>query len=129
MKAEKARHAAALKDESQPWSLLKNLGKFNEFKQTMNPVRVLTSGPERVTTTPFFTNEKWRMCDRVKRWDEYTDGTPVVVGHYWRIADLRGAQAPKLTGGAPSLFLGCAPDARLGAKDSVFCVDFSIGGS
>ena len=78
-KAEKEQYRAALFDRSTRTPLLANLGKYEALKQTMNPLRVLTSGPERLTTTPFFANGKWRMCDRVTWWDEYTDDTAVVV--------------------------------------------------
>ncbi len=130
-KTEKAQHEAALKDKSRPCPVLQNLGKLDELKQMMNPVRVLTSGPERLTSTPFFANGKWRMCDRVKWWDEYTDETAVVVGHYWRIADLDGEDQDEdgeVSGGKPNLFSGFASDDWVGAKSNVYCVDFSIGG-
>jgi len=29
-----------------------------------------------VAGRPFFASGKWRMLDRVKWWDEYTDDTP-----------------------------------------------------
>ena len=44
----------------------------------------------------------WRMCDRVKWWDEYVDPTPVVFGHYWR----GSAGDEDVSGGKPDLFDG-----------------------
>jgi hypothetical protein len=132
-RTERAQHEAALKDKSRPCPLLRNLGKLDEIKQMMNPVRVLTSGPERLTSASFFANGKWRMCDRVKWWDEYTDETAVVVGHYWRIADLNDEDEEddedvEVSGGKPDLFAGFAHDEWVGARRNVYCVDFSIGG-
>jgi len=109
--------------------LLPNIGKQDELKQTMNPVRVLTSGPERVTDQPFFASGKWRMCDRVKWWNEYTDDVPVIVGHYWRLADHDGEpDEESVSSGKPNLFADHPPHAWVGARQNVFCVDFSIGG-
>jgi hypothetical protein len=127
--AEKEHYRAALFDRSTRPPLLKNLGKYEELKQTMNPVRVLTSGPERLADEPFFANGKWRMCDRVKWWNEYTDDIPVIVGHYWRIADHDGEpDEESVRNGKPNLFADHPPHAWVGAKQNVFCVDFSIGG-
>ncbi len=127
-KAEKEQYRSALFDPSTPVPLLSNLGRSEELKQTMNPVRVITSGPERMTEQPFFTNGKWRMCDRVKWWDEYTEDVPVIVGHYWRIADHDGEPDAAVNGGKPNLFADHLAHAWVGAKQNVFCVDFSIGG-
>jgi hypothetical protein len=49
-----------------------------------NPVRAITSGVERLASAPFWSSGKWRMCDRVKWWNEYEEDIPVIVGHYWR---------------------------------------------
>jgi hypothetical protein len=65
------------------------------------------------------------MCDRLRWWDEYTEDTPVVVGHYWRAA-IAGAPRES-SGGKPDLFDGVAPDEWLGQRRNVFCVDFSVG--
>ncbi len=128
-RAEKQSHAVALTDESTPVPLLTNLGKQDELLQMSNPVRVLTSGPERLADRPFFANGKWRMSDRVRWWDEYTDDTPVVIGHYWRSADGDEENDDgTLSGGKPNLFEGSEPHHWVGARRNVYCVDFSIGG-
>ena len=128
-RVEKDEYKAAIKDSSKVPPLLENLGKYDELKQVMNPVRVLTSGPERLTEQPFFANGKWRMCDRVKWWDEYTDDVPVIVGHYWRIADHDGEpDEESVSSGKPNLFADHPAHAWVGARKNVFCVDFSIGG-
>jgi len=98
----------------------------DERYQMGNPVRVVTSGAERATTSPFWANGKWRMCDRLRWWDGYTHDVPVIVGHYWRTATER--KAPDLSGGKPDLFAGSRHDEWVGARRNVFCVDFSVGG-
>jgi len=123
--AEEAKFASALKTESTPTPLLPNLGKRDEILQMGNPVRVVTSGAERITTQPFWANGEWRMCDRLQWWNEYTGRTPVIVGHYWRIAD---DTSPDVSCGKPSLFHGTRFNEWLGRERNVFCTDFSVGG-
>lgn len=125
---EKHSHARALTDPSRPMTLLANLGMHDELLQMRNPVRVLTSGPERITAEPFWANGKWRMCERVKWWNEYTADTPVIVGHYWRRAEDDSDTSPVPTRGDPNLFADSAPHEWVGPKHNVYCVDFSIGG-
>lgn len=128
-KAQKEQYREALFDANTRPPLLEDLGRYDEIKQTMNPVRVLTSGPERLAKEPFFANGRWRMCDRVTWWDEYTDDVPVIVGHYWRVADHDGdPDKGSVSSGKPNLFAEHAPHAWVGARKNVFCVDFSIGG-
>ncbi|MDY7580090.1 metallophosphoesterase [Herbaspirillum sp. RTI4] len=94
------------------------------IKQMMNPLKVLTSGVERKGEAAFYSSGKWRFTERVQWWDEYTDGIPVVVGHYWRRFDSSDANANK---GGPDLFDGVLPQAWHGVAGNVFCVDFSVG--
>lgn len=123
---EKSAHAPALETESTPVPLLPSLGRRDELLQMGNPVRVVTSGAERATTKPFWANGKWRMCDRVPWWDEYTDAIPVIVGHYWRIAQSGNAQG--VSDGKPNMFESVAFNEWCGAERNVYCVDFSVGG-
>jgi hypothetical protein len=94
--------------------------------QMSNPVRILTSGVERVAERPFFSNGKWRMCDRVRWWDEYTDEACVIIGHYWR--RLQPVAAFGHESSPPEVFGGIAPHDWLGPRRNVFCVDYSVGG-
>jgi hypothetical protein len=103
---------------------LPDVGLYDEKKQTLNPVRRITSGLERATQTPFFATGEWRFCDRVKWWNEYTHDTAVVFGHYWRIA----SQRDDISGGKPDLFAEYAIDQWQGPKRNLYCVDFSVGG-
>jgi hypothetical protein len=107
-----------------PMPLLTATAECEEQRQMGNPVRVATSGVERKATSPFWAEGKWRMCRRVRWWDEYQDDTPVVVGHYWR----RALTAPDGKANTADLFAGTtAPQQWVGRGDKVFCVDFSIG--
>ncbi len=117
-KAELELHKHGLEDPTYAMPLLSALGACEEQRQMLNPVRVLTSGPERATDKQFFSTGKWRFCDRVQWWHEYTADTPVVFGHYWR-----GMQH----GDKPDLFHGTRETDWVGPKRNAYCVDFSVG--
>lgn len=123
---EERTNAFALETKSTPVPLLQSLGRRDELHQMGNPVRVITSGPERIAAAPFWANGKWRMCDRVPWWNEYSDSIPVVIGHYWRIAD--DAEFADVSDGKPNLFEGVRFNEWCGLHRNVFCVDFSVGG-
>lgn len=106
--------------------MLDAVGQLDEERQMLNPVRVLTSGVERRAQRPFFSSGQWRFAERVRWWDEYTDDVPVVVGHYWR--QFEPLDRKSLGKGDPDLFDGISPQAWLGSRGRVFCVDFSVGG-
>jgi hypothetical protein len=123
--AEEATHYTEITDPSAAVPLLEHSGRQDELYQMGNPLRVLTSGPERLTTKPFFAQGKWRMLERVKWWDEYQHATPVIFGHYWRWpapADHGVFGTWKL-----DLFAGASPHEWLGQQRNAFCVDFSVG--
>lgn len=125
-KAEKAHWRHHFNEEATKIPMLEAVAHCDEWRQMLNPVRVLTSGAERRAQTPFFANGQWRFAERVRWWDEYTDEVPVVVGHYWRqFLPLDRAQLGK---GDPDLFDGVDPTAWLGPRGNVFCIDFSVGG-
>lgn len=108
--------------------------KVDAIKQNNNPIRKLTSGIERATSTPFYASGKWRFAERVTWWDEYEQSIPVIVGHYWR--QFRSTSTPQQTGqlrqavgkAGPDLFDQLAHNAWHGKNKNVFCVDFSVGG-
>ncbi|MDG2155284.1 MAG: metallophosphoesterase [Gammaproteobacteria bacterium] len=96
-----------------------------DFRGQMgNPVAVTTSGEERITLEPFWAGGKWRMVDRVKWWDNYTDDTPVIFGHYWR---RFGKAAENLPGFGPDLFADIDAHHWMGPRNNVYCIDFSVG--
>lgn len=115
----------ALRDRNASASLLAAIGQADERYQKGNPVRVLTSGIERPTLPPSWSNGQWRLCDRVPWWDAYDEEPPVVIGHYWR--RLRPPQGPAPAGSRPDLFAGSGPLDWLGPRRNVFCVDYSVG--
>lgn len=124
-RAEEEQYRGRFEREAVPMPLLPNLAKFEELKQMFNPVRVLTSGQERVAKEPFFASEKWRMCERVPWWEEYDEPAAVIVGHYWRNA---GGERERDLGRAKSdPFEGIDANAWVGHRRNVFCVDYSIG--
>lgn len=95
-------------------------------KQMLNPLKVLTSGVEQRGTVPFYSGGKWRFAERKTWWDDYTDPTSVVVGHYWR--RVRKTDRSTVDKGDPDLFAKTDPFAWHGKLGNVFCVDFSAGG-
>jgi hypothetical protein len=50
--------------------------------QNLNPVKLLTSGPERRVDEPFYAGGKLRHQERVPWWQEYDLPTLCVFGHY-----------------------------------------------
>ena len=93
--------------------------------QMDNPVAVLTSGAEQPAQQPFWAGGKWRMADRVKWWETYSEAPVVVMGHYWRrFGDAKVYLNDKY---GPDLFAGIGPHHWMGIKSNVYCVDFSVG--
>jgi len=116
----------ALHDPAQEVPLLTYTGLCEAHRQMDNPVRVLTSGMERLAQEPFYSSGKWRFADRVKWWEEYAEKTPVVIGHYWR--QFKPVDRKALGKGDPNLFTAVDPTHWHGALGNVFCVDYSVGG-
>ncbi|MGE0796784.1 MAG: metallophosphoesterase [Lautropia sp.] len=122
------RHAAALTNPGERPPLLPALAAYDEHRQMSNPVRIATSGVERVTARPFFAGGKWRFVERVPWWRDYDDPVPVVFGHYWRCWDPAGHAA--LSKGEPNLFEGDAPDGwqrNAAGAEVAICIDYSVG--
>lgn len=94
---------------------------YNLAHQMTNPVRVLTSGVEQRASNPFYASGKWRFVERFAWWNSYQDDIPVVVGHFWRRLS-NDVKDPE------NLFKDIEPQSWHGAKNNVFCVDFSVGG-
>ena len=99
---------------------------YDANKQMMNPLKVLTSGVERIGRAPFFSGGRWRFAERVAWWDDYVDPVPVVVGNYWR--RVQEIDRMTVSKGDVDLFQGIAPFAWHGKLSNVLCVDFSVGG-
>lgn len=86
--------------------------------QNANPVKMITSGPERRANPPVEVNGELREAERVAWWQEY-EGTLTVFGHYWR---LRLESDPA----HGHLFDDRHPHALLGRGRAV-CIDYSVG--
>ena len=118
--------APVWKDRDRRPRLLPTIAQMDREYQMNNPVRVLTSGEETETGTPFWAGGKWRMVERVRWWERYDDSVPVVIGHYWR--RFGAAQAVYVDKYGPDLFAGVERHHCMGPGRNVYCVDFSVGG-
>ena len=114
-----------LEDRNSPVPLLPALGEVDERHQMGNPVRVVTSGVERLASASMYSSGKWRMCRRVPWWEDYVEPEPVIMGHYWRQA--APVAASDYASQKPEMFDSAAPTAWVGKRQNVFCVDFSVG--
>lgn len=115
-----------LEHKDRPPPFMEARAQHDANKQMMNPLKVLTSGVERIGSVPFFSGGRWRFAERAAWWDDYSDPVPVVVGHYWRrVQEIDRTTVGK---GDADLFQGIAPFAWHGKLGNVFCVDFSVGG-
>jgi hypothetical protein len=95
-------------------------GQLKEREQMGNPVKVLTSGVERLRTTePRFLGGEWRFVERKPWWDAYT-GPMVVFGHYWR------PRTPGHSFTEDNLFESVDPLSTLG-RGNAMCIDYGIG--
>ena len=124
-KAESLPYEHILNNASAHIPLLPAVAALDALLQDANPIRIVTSGIERIAEQPFFASGKWRMVDRVRWWDDYYDPTPVIVGHYWRwpTRAVRSAHSR----GEPDLFAEYECHHWFGARSNVFCVDFAVG--
>lgn len=86
--------------------------------QNENPVKLITSGPERWHETARYLGGKKRHEVRIHWWKEYR-GPMVVFGHYWRVEPM-GRQSPDRP------FDGVPMNAALGAGNAM-CIDYSVG--
>lgn len=128
----KARHdrevhwlgAGALSDKA-PKPSATAIGPYDEFVQMGNPIRVITSGVERATQSPFTAGGKWRFTDRVAWWREYAGRIPVLFGHYWRWWDPSIHHL--LSKGETHLFAEDPVGPYMAAHHLTCCIDFSVG--
>jgi len=116
----------SLEDDRHHPPLLTAHARLDVIEQNQNPIKVLTSGIERETTTPFYTSGKWRFAERIPWWDEYDSPIPVIFGHYWR--RVHEIDRSKVGKNDPDLFAGIAPFAWHGKHGTALCIDYSVGG-
>jgi hypothetical protein len=93
--------------------------------QMGNPIRVVTTGAVNEASKPTFAMGSWRMADRSKWWDSYTDDVPVIIGHFWRRFDNAADRISGVSG--RDIFDGIPSHAWMGNKKNVYCVDYSVG--
>lgn len=115
---ERAQLGQDMYNEHKTPPLLLHIAQKECFEQMGNPVRVISSGTEQIAETPFFAAGKWRMTNRTPWWENYRQEIPVVTGHYWRQFDPTKQSR---------LFTQIKPTQWYGAKNNVFCVDYSVG--
>lgn len=118
---EQQEYAEMQEDAGSRLPFLSATSAYDLAKSSHNPLRALTCGTERRADTPFYASGRWRFTSRNAWWDDYTGETAVVIGHYWRNwydGFDRASQNP--------LFPE-RPDAWLGRRRNVFCVDYSAG--
>ncbi len=87
--------------------------------QNGNPVRVLTSGPEK-HAEPFVAGGKQRKQARSPWWEDYDGERWLIFGHYWR---QRVAGEPAFK----HLFDDALLYAALGKSRRAMCIDYSVG--
>ena len=114
--AEKAATAARIRREldARPTYIDDTYVEVTVARQNASAVRLATSGPEERADTPFHAGGRWRMVRRRRWWRDYTDGVPIVFGHYWRT-----------TAGPVDPFDDDHPFAWLGPQRDAFCVDYT----
>jgi len=106
-------HARAAEDALELYQEFHNLiaedtGSLDEIAQGLafqnrNPVKVLTSGKERRIENPFEASGKLRFEERVLWWEDYTESTTCVFGHY---SGFGGSMSP---------------------SNSALCIDYGVG--
>ena len=71
-------------DSLEAYALCKGLTKIEKTlsHQNENPVKLLTSGPEREAAKPYEASGKLRTVERVPWWEDYSGPTLTVFGHY-----------------------------------------------
>ena len=119
---ERREFAGLVDPQVRPTRMLEAARTLAMSEQLGSPYRVITSGLEAPLELEdiFFVGGKWRLVDRVRWWDSYTDAPAVVCGHYWRRRQAPDPAKRDLWGAVPPL--GWA-----GPHGNVFCVDYSVG--
>ena len=122
-RAEREEFANLTRLDVPPTRLLPAHAVAAQERQSLHPIKVLTSGQEAAVPFEkiFFVGGKWRFVRRFDWWNHYDDEPAVVVGHYWRRRD--GAWIE----GKPDPWSTPLPTDWAGPRRNVFCVDYSVG--
>lgn len=112
---------AQIEDENCAMSFQPGIAHFDLLRSCHNPLRALTSGIQALAAAPFYINGRWRFTVRKPWWQQYADSIAVVIGHYWRswYSDSVAEHRKDLFQEAPTQWLG--------ARQQVFCIDYSVG--
>lgn len=124
VQAERVRYRRFETDRAASPEVLPALAAREALHQNGNAARVLTSGLERPTTTPFYSSGKWRLLDRQRWWERWDAPQAVIFGHYWRTPDGMAQPAHK---GIHGLFAGSRDCDWSGPARSAYCVDHCVG--
>jgi hypothetical protein len=118
-------YSVALDDPQWSAEILPAHAEAEIIAQMGNPIRVLTTGAVNIASTPHFAMGSWRMADRNKWWESYTDDIPVIIGHFWRRFDDAAERISGVFG--RDIFEGIPSHAWMGVRKNVYCVDYSVG--
>jgi hypothetical protein len=125
---EESEWAAELEDPDAKLPVLTAIAHTDLARQQINPLKLLTSGEERLVQEPFFAGHKWRFTKRVRWWDNYAQDVPVIVGHYWRLPEPpAGMESHVSLHALGDEFAAVDPSAWHGLRGNVFCIDYSVG--
>ncbi len=122
-KAERDEFAQLVRLDIRPNRDLPNHATAAQERQSLHPIKVLTSGQEeRVPFSDiFFVGGKWRYVKRFDWWNTYDETPAVVVGHYWR------RREDAVVAGKPDAWATARFTDWAGPRKNVFCVDYSVG--
>ena len=111
-----------LHDQKTPPPFCSTMAEVDSRIQMSNPIKVATSGSEGpIAGNPEYLSGKYRMVERLRWWDSYEEGIPVVFGHYWRTT------SEELSDERKRLFEHTTYDGWLGKNKDTYCIDFSVG--
>ncbi|WP_037588636.1 metallophosphoesterase [Stenoxybacter acetivorans] len=111
----------ALEDPDYAMPFLPGQAHYDLAHSFANPIRTITRGAETLSAQPFYMNGRWRFTVRQPWWHDYSGGTPIIIGHYWR------QWQPSIEPHHRKKLITEEPHHWLGKHHNVFCVDFSVG--
>jgi hypothetical protein len=101
--------------------LIDDLVPGEHIEQRENPLKFLTSGPERPAPVPQWLGKKWRFLARVPWWEDAVLDRPTVFGHYWR---HRATSRSSPSTSTPRSSATAAAGDWLGPGRLAMCVDY-----
>jgi hypothetical protein len=125
MNAERREYGVCVDDPEWAAKLIPAHAEVEVLSQMLNPIRVLTTSEVKLASEPYFASGRWRLSERTKWWDRYSDDVPVIIGHFWRQFSAASERISGVFG--KDVFEGIPTHAWLGQKGNVYCVDYSVG--